>query len=471
MSASEQRNEGRFAWRPFAAGLTRRISASVWLCVVVVAEALAVIAPHHNVHWVVSVGLIVVAGIGVLALARRDDLTLRAVVIAIASAVAVALIVPPSGSRDIWAYEMYGRMITIHHADVFTRVPADFPTDPFLSRVGAGWRHTSSIYGPGFLALAAAGARLAGSSALIARLWFQGLEAAALGAVLAILWRRTRNPRVLAAIGLHPVVVVALVNGGHNDLLVGLAVLLALFAIERDRPGIAGLAMGLGALVKLTGLLGLVGIGAWQWRRDRRRALITTAVTFATIVVAHGGFMIGELHAFQDNRGRISRASSWQLGRLAFGLDGPLPRWTGLSRSDALSLITTVAAIAVVLLVVVVAVRRSRDATPDDSAAGCLAAYGAVGPYALPWYAGWWLPMGMLEPASRAGRFFSAWATVMVATYAAPHLFHVPLGSIVHDLLGYVMPSVILGFFIWCVVLTRPAAGVAPPARSASLPE
>ena len=216
--------------------------------------------------------------------------------------------------------------------------------------------------------------------------------------------------------------------------------------------------MGLGALVKLTGLLGLVGVGAWQWRRDRRGALTTAAVTFGAIIVAHGGFMIGELRAFQDSRGRLSRAAPAQLGRLILGLEGPLPHWTGLSRGDALSLITTIGAVAVVMLALVVAVRRSRDATPDGSAAGCLAAYGVVGPYALPWYAGWWLPIGLLDPARRPGQFYSVWATVMVAVYSAPHRFHVPLGSVLYAVLVFVMPSVILGFFIWCVVLAKAVA-------------
>jgi glycosyl transferase family 87 len=426
---------------------------------VVAAEALAVVAPHHHVHWRWTVALILVAGAGVLVLARRDDLTLRAVILAITAAVAVALVTPPSGSRDLWSYEMYGRMIAVHHANVFTHVPADFPTDPFLARLGAGWRHTSSIYGPAFLAVAATGARVAGPSALTARLWFQGLEAVALGGVLAVLWRRTSNPRVLAVVGLHPVVVLSFVNGGHNDLLVGLAVLVAVGAVERDRPAAAGLAMGLGALVKLTGLLGLVGIGVWQWRRRRRDALMTAAVTFVTIVVAHGGFMIGELHAFDDNRGRLSRSSPWQLGRIVLGLNGPLPRWSGLSRGDALSLMTTLGAVVVVILAVVVAVRRSRDVTSDGAAAGCLAAYGAAGPYSLPWYAGWWLPAGLLDPASRAAQFFSVWGTAMVATYATPHLFHVPLGSVPYVLLGYVLPIAVLGFFVWCVVLPRPVRG------------
>ena len=82
MSASGQRNEGRAARPSFATGLMRRVSSTVWLAVVVAAEAFAVIAPHHDVHWILRVALVLVAGIGVVVLARREDLTMRAVVLA-----------------------------------------------------------------------------------------------------------------------------------------------------------------------------------------------------------------------------------------------------------------------------------------------------------------------------------------------------------------------------------------------------
>ena len=51
------------------------------------------------------------------------------------------------------------------------------PGDPFLQYVGAGWRHTTSVYGPLFTAVSAAFTDVAGGSALRARLAFQGLAA------------------------------------------------------------------------------------------------------------------------------------------------------------------------------------------------------------------------------------------------------------------------------------------------------
>ena len=66
-----------------------------------------------------------------------------------------------------------------------------------LQLVSRGWRHTSSVYGPGFVAVSAAGTALTGSSEIATRLWFQLLEALALGGSLLIVWRRTRDPVAL----------------------------------------------------------------------------------------------------------------------------------------------------------------------------------------------------------------------------------------------------------------------------------
>ena len=61
-------------------------------------------------------------------------------------------------------------------------------------------------------------------------------RSAAVGAMLWLLWKRTRNPAVLAFVGLHPLLAISVVNGGHPDALVALGVLAGvLLAIDR-RP-------------------------------------------------------------------------------------------------------------------------------------------------------------------------------------------------------------------------------------------
>src|SRR5204862_429398 len=82
----------------------------------------------------------------------------------------------------------------------------------------------------------------------------------ALVAACVILWRRTRSADAVVFLALNPLTAFYLVNGGRNDMLVGLALLGAVVLAARDRTTAAGLVGGLGALVKLTGMVGVVAI-------------------------------------------------------------------------------------------------------------------------------------------------------------------------------------------------------------------
>ncbi len=117
---------------------------------------------------------------------------------------------------------MYGRMITVHHVSPYTHVPADFPTDPFVHRVDPQWRHTGSVYGPLFVAYAAAvspGGRHLGpaSPGSPSRAW-PGSRCSP----RCCCWRGARwTPPRWRASGLHPWCSSTPVGGGHNDPVVG----------------------------------------------------------------------------------------------------------------------------------------------------------------------------------------------------------------------------------------------------------
>ena len=187
---------------------------------------------------------------------RVRVLTTRRVAVAGALLVALAVLAPPAGSHDLWSYAAYGRLLSVHHASPFTHVPADFPHDPLLHLVARGWRQTGSVYGPGFVGLSAAGTAVTGPSELATRLFFQLVAALALVFIVFIVWRRTRSPVALAFVVLNPALILA-VNGGHNDLLVGLALLGGTLLLEDGRPRRAGLVLAAGALVKLVLVLPL----------------------------------------------------------------------------------------------------------------------------------------------------------------------------------------------------------------------
>ena len=176
------------------------------LLVAATAADLAILrAPRHSV---VSVLLVVAAGVLVAALVvlehRRRRLGLAAVAVAIAVTTVAAVWTPPRTSNDLWSYEMYGRMVTVHGASPYDHVPAEFRSDPFARRVSPRWMHRASVYGPLFLGVATAGAWVAGPSPLSARLFFQAFAALALLITLVVVWRTTRNLAALIFLGLEP---------------------------------------------------------------------------------------------------------------------------------------------------------------------------------------------------------------------------------------------------------------------------
>src|SRR5207248_705397 len=79
---------------------------------------------------------------------------------------------------------------------------------------------------------------------------------------------------------------VIVVNGGHNDVLVALALLLAGVLAFRRRAGAAGALIGIAALIKLTAGLALIGLLLWAWRHELRRFAVTAATTTAAVVLA-----------------------------------------------------------------------------------------------------------------------------------------------------------------------------------------
>jgi Glycosyltransferase family 87 len=226
-------------------------------------------------HGAASAVLVVCAtvGCGAVAVLERRARRLGGGLVAVGIAVVMvtAVLTPPNTSNDLWSYGTYGRMVVAHDANPYTAIPSEFPTDPFSKRVSQIWQHRSSVYGPVWIGVASVDAAIVGGSTLGNRLFFQLLAAVAASAILLVVWWRTRSSAALAWLGLQPVFMAIAVNNGHADLLIGLAVLGAALFATRGKGWLAGVVLGLAALVKVTALLGVVGIVLWAWRAKRRR--------------------------------------------------------------------------------------------------------------------------------------------------------------------------------------------------------
>ena len=164
------------------------------------------------------------------------------------------------------------------------------------------------MYGPLWTWLSAAGtATVARTSFLAARVYFQTLAAIAAALCLWLIWRRTRSPAAVAFLGVNPVIVISIVNGGHNDALVGLGVLAGVLLLIAERPAWAAIVFGLAVLVKISALLPIAAVCLWVWRRNGLRS----AAKLGGVIVAC--VLVG----FAVSGGRVSenrRAQGWAHG-------------------------------------------------------------------------------------------------------------------------------------------------------------
>ncbi len=370
------------------------------LAVVVLAESAIVIGGSHFVGPA-GFALAIVASLAwaLVVSDARLERHLRFVVIAIGLAIVTALVVPPRSSQDLWSYVMYGRTWSVHHADPYLRPPAAFPHDPFLHRVAIGWRHAKSVYGPLFTGISGTLTRITGTSPLRARLAFQGLAALGVIATLGLIWATTRSARALTFVGLHPAVIIAIVNGGHNDALVGLAVLSGVLLASRRRWIGSGLVLGLGLLVKASAGIGLLGLAVWTFRRSRRGAFTLVAAALATTAAGYAPAGIHALRAVGRAGNGNTHASPWDP------ISSLLRPSTGLM-------------VLVVMLFAAAAAWCRRDASrPATATLAPMAAYLIAGVYVLPWYSAWALPTAALERRSRLAVLVGLHAAFLVAVY------------------------------------------------------
>lgn len=331
----------------------------------------------------------------------------------------LAVVEPPRGSQDLWSYATYGRMLVHYHLSPYSHRPRDLRTDPIAARVAPGWQAARSVYGPGFSALSAGVMALARTSALRTRLAFQGLAALATLVSGALLTRRRVGTAALAAILLNPIIVVSVVNGGHNDALVGLALLASALAIGRDRPVAGGLLLAAAVLTKAVAVLAVVPVLAWIWRRRGRPATTRAAAAVAGPVVA-GYVVFGPVRALAPLLAadvRRSRTSLW-----------------GLVPSHPTGTVAAVAVLALTAVLVLPQLKRSIESVFVASMAGYLLA----APYLLPWYFAWILPLVGLDAGSIIGGVLLAQAVVVLVAYQHQSTNH-------PDLLDQILRSWVVG--------------------------
>ena len=440
----------------------RRARAATWGVVTVVlgTGAYLLVGPHGPLWLLLLLLAAGYAGFAALVWGGRNEgaLSRRAVLVATAVLFLLALANPPIESGDVWSYAMYGRMVSTYHDNPYTHVPSDYPTDPVARRVTRIWKSTPSVYGPVFVATAAPGMWLVGTSALCARLNFQLLALLSVAAAMWLVYRWTGGSALaLALVGLNPFVVVSVINGAHNDATVGLLVLAGILLAERGHLRWCAVVLAAAVAIKVAAVLCVIGLAVWLWRQRGWRAAVETAG--GCLLVTAGLYLLGggtvAVEPLQHASAQISWGSVWYLARSGItnvSATPGTPAWYASQRAARqLSLIASALAVGLAVLLVF---RTRAKSNPPIVVGLAVFAYGLVGPYVLPWYLAW----GLI-PLALAYRSRSALALLFFA--AVLHLGFVPdARAILHNQSSHGLAHSLQSTYIHWVVPTLEVVAV-----------
>jgi len=234
-------------------------------------------------------------------------------------ALAVAVLAPlavlftyPVLAADVFDYLMSGRLLSAYHLNPYTWTAASLPRDPYFPPVG--WKDQPSVYGPLWVDLMALVTHVAGSATTTALVLAKALAVLAhLGAAVFVylIARKVSPGRQVAAFvayAWNPLVILYIAVDGHNDGLLLLSVLAAVY-FGLDRRWEAALpALMLGALVKFVPAV-LFPLFLWQARRDLRSAAIGSAASLALAVALFAPLWAGAA-TFDGLREQAARMTS-----------------------------------------------------------------------------------------------------------------------------------------------------------------
>jgi alpha-1,6-mannosyltransferase len=350
----------------------------------------------------------------------------RAVLLAVAALHALVLLGPPLVSTDVFSYQAYARMGAVYSYNPYLNGPHAIALDPVFPYIGAKWSYIPSVYGPLFTAFSYLVAPLSIAVSVIA---YKSIAAVASLVLVALVWQcarlRGNDPvRAAALVGLNPLLVLYGVGGGHNDLLMMVAVVGSIYALLLTRERLGG-ALSLVAIgVKLTaGLLLPFAIAAGGPRRGagRRRDLLLGAGAGLAAIAALSFtvFGSGAFHLLATVRQGQSEGD-WKSIPGAITTRLHLPT---IGHIVGYLLAAAFVAIALWLL------RRVWRGVTDwiDGAGWATVALLIASSSMLPWYVAWMLPLAALGHDRRLVRM----AVILTGAVQAIQLLgYIPQGAL-----------------------------------------
>ena len=360
-----------------------------------------------------------------IVVAASTQLSTRAVLIAVVVLHAVVLLGPPLVSTDVFSYQAYARLGSVYAYNPYLNGPHAIALDHLYPYIGAKWSYTPSVYGPVFTAFSYLLASLTIATSVFA---YKSIAAVASLALVAVVWRCARlrgiNPvRAAALVGLNPLLVLYGVGGGHNDLLMLLAVAGSIWALLASRERTGGGLMMVAIGVKLTaGLLlpFVFAAGGPRRGRSRRDLLVGAGVGFALIaVLSFAVFGSGAFHLLATVRQSQSEGD-WK------SIPGVISSRLGMPTVGHICQYVLAAAFVIICVWLVRRVWQGRTDWVDGAGWATLALLIASSSF-LPWYVAWMLPLAALGHDRRLWRM----AIVMTGIVQAIQL----LGYIPHTAL------------------------------------
>jgi len=221
----------------------------------------------------------------------------------------------PIGANDMFCYVTDGELLAFHRLNPMIHAASQVPNLP-LAEYNA-YAHVLSSYGPVWTWIEAAVVGIVGRPDLL--LLTLGFKAAAIATyvatciVLVVVLRRRAPDHVAAgllAFAWNPLVLFEVAVNAHNDVWIGLLVLLGVLFWEMRRPLWMLAALTLAALIKLpvAPLLPLFFLAAWRLEPAalRRRLLWSSGLVVAGIVAVSYLSLPGGLRGVASLAGRTS---------------------------------------------------------------------------------------------------------------------------------------------------------------------
>lgn len=344
------------------------------------------------------------AGLALVDRARSSRLGL---VLTLAVAIqALPLAAPVLLSTDLYTYWDYGRLSAVHGANPYSDTPSAFPADPAYERMGARWRDTTTVYGPGFTLASEGHAAVAGDSPVAAAWLYKVAGALAMLALVLLAARLGSRPALAAAfVGWNPLLALHFAGGGHNDALMMAFVLGALALAASGRRQLAGAAWACSIAVKWVPLV-FLPLRVLEARAAGRR-------------VGHLGFAAAA--------GVVGAFAFWRYGAAWLGAFGPLAdnlrdqaRYSAPNRLAQLGLAENAAAALLLVLFALAYLWLLREAWRGRARLGLTAALLLLTTtWLVPWYAVWAVPLAAVED-DRAARWLALGLSAYLLRDAVP---------------------------------------------------